>query len=455
MQLHLLRHLCLFGLPILLASSWLLTLHRPDHWQNFADGFFVICLTANIGYFTNFIAIKMLFKPYQKTALGRQGLIPKNQKKLAKALSNTLSDHFLASEHWQEYINKANIYPKLLDSGTSFAKNWLDHSENQQQLKLFLVDQLEQNKSSIDTLLEKIQNDLLGQLEENFDPQQLLEQSFKWFDSQLKDNPREMEFLIEPIIKTVAANVPMIATRLVATIDEHIERQDTLRRGVAKAAKWSANFSEEDIKGYLFRMVASFEFRQTLFEGLQTLVSEYQSLGKLPTQKLNLRELFHKHISKHLDSLDLSGKLIDYVKAIPANRLSHGVNLILPNLIAAIKNKLEDKELQQKLNQQLINMIEHIDLREVIEEKATTFSPQKMEQIFHNMIADQLVFIELLGAVLGGLSGLALVNFGWFVGLTALGLSYLLVDKLLTNHSGQNGSKDSRELVIESTQSDH
>ena len=47
--------------------------------------FYIITLTANIGYFTNFIAIKMLFKPYYKTVFGRQGLIPKNQPRMAEA----------------------------------------------------------------------------------------------------------------------------------------------------------------------------------------------------------------------------------------------------------------------------------------------------------------------------------------------------------------------------------
>jgi len=43
-------------------------------------------LAGFVGYITNYIAIKMLFRPYKKKwyTLGWQGVIPKNREKLAK-----------------------------------------------------------------------------------------------------------------------------------------------------------------------------------------------------------------------------------------------------------------------------------------------------------------------------------------------------------------------------------
>lgn len=453
-MIHFIRNACLVGLPCLLAIA--AALHFLGHWheqenvKNWFESIYIIALTANIGYFTNFIAIKMLFKPHYPTALGRQGLIPKNQPQLAKALANTLSDHFLASDHWQAYLENAQLMPKLVNNSQQYCQKWLDNPQNQIVLQQALQAYLKNNSSSLNTLIANLQSSLVNELTQKIDPQVLLEQSFSWVETQFEQRPREMEFLIEPIVKTIAENIPFIAEKLISTIDEHIENQDTIRRGIAKAAKWSANINEDDIKLYLFRMVASFEFRQTLFEGLQSLVSEYKNRSAEPTDDsppIDFGKLLNDFINHQTQDFNLShylAKKLDDPKLMAI--LTSALNQILPNLFTWLGQQLEQPSIRQTLIKQLTNLIEQIDLKNLIEEKASQFSPQKMESIFHHMIRDQLVFIELLGALLGGLSGLALININYFAILAALLTSYYLVDLVLTNQ------RDSKSLQKSKTQ---
>lgn len=65
-----------------------------------------------IGYFTNDLAIKMLFRPYKPIHLwGRRlpftpGLIPRNQERLAKRVSDTIMNSLLTPEELQKLAKR-------------------------------------------------------------------------------------------------------------------------------------------------------------------------------------------------------------------------------------------------------------------------------------------------------------------------------------------------------------
>src|SRR6478672_2148064 len=109
-----------------------------------------------IGYFTNDIAIKMLFRPYRAIYIkGRQlpftpGLIPRNQERLAKRISDTIMGSLLTPEELQ------NLARRLLQTErVQSALLWL--------LRLSL-DQLEADKEQKTAkVLASIMKDLLGQ----------------------------------------------------------------------------------------------------------------------------------------------------------------------------------------------------------------------------------------------------------------------------------------------------
>ena len=64
---------------------------------------------AIIGYITNYIAIKMLFRPYKAKKLGSitiipQGVIPKEKANLAKNIANIVQNHLLDKEELHKLI---------------------------------------------------------------------------------------------------------------------------------------------------------------------------------------------------------------------------------------------------------------------------------------------------------------------------------------------------------------
>ncbi len=449
MGLKTIRKFCMLGLPLLLLSASLLKFCFPEFaW---GSAIYTISLTANIGYFTNYIAIKMLFKPHFKTAFGRQGLIPKNQDKLADSLSQTLIDNFLSKQQWRKYLIESDLVNTVLAEARIGSQNWLADPKNIQLVENWISDYLTQNNQQINAAIGAIQNQLIDDFVSELEPQELLSQGFEWLEHQFEKDPAKMQMMIEPIIKTIAENIPDIARGLSTALDAHIEEQDTIKRGIAKMAKWSADFDSDDIKRYLFRLVASFEFRETLFNGLKTLISEYKNKPIADSSQLastsdqlvsqDLQQIFKQLLTGQLAKIDwgqtIQSQLIDSGKCQAIFNQLHAV------IFDKVETELNDGPLHSWIIEELVSMIEKLDLRQMVKQKASAFSPQKMEDIFQNMISEQLVFIELLGALLGALSGLALVDIRVFAGLAALLSSYYLADLWLTSRQAENRQSSS------------
>jgi len=444
MSLVTIRRFCMVGLPLLLVIAALLHFLGDRNQSSVffsIVSFYTIVLTANIGYFTNYVAIKMLFKPHFKTAFGRQGLIPKNQQKLADSLSSTLINNFLSKEQWREYLAHSDLVNKVIVEAKLGSKNWLKQTENIEMLHRLITDYLREHRDPINQYLGEIQQQFTHKLTDQIDPQTLLAQGFEWLEKQFDENPQQMQNMIEPIIKTVAENIPEIAESLVKALDNHIEEQDTIKRGIAKVARWSTDFSSEDIRHYLFAMVASFEFRETLFVGLKKLVIQYKEKPILVQknssqiddnieQELSMSSV----ISKLINSIFTSTDWVEIIaQKLSSTNLNETILLFHDQLFLKIESELTDGSLHTWIIDELVSMIEKLDLRQMVKNKAVEFSPKKMESIFQNMISEQLVFIELLGAVLGGLSGLALIDIRVFAILTSLFASYFIVDNIFTN----------------------
>ena len=71
-----------------------------------------LAVSGLIGYFTNYIAVKMLFRPRtEKHIFGKRvpftpGVVPKNQPRLAKALGRTVSEQLLTGDDLKQALAK-------------------------------------------------------------------------------------------------------------------------------------------------------------------------------------------------------------------------------------------------------------------------------------------------------------------------------------------------------------
>ncbi|MDX8336489.1 MULTISPECIES: DUF445 domain-containing protein [Cetobacterium] len=72
----------------------------------------LIVIGSMIGWVTNYIAIKMLFKPYEEINLGFfkiQGLIPKRRHEIGLTLADTIQKELISMEDITKKLEKANL----------------------------------------------------------------------------------------------------------------------------------------------------------------------------------------------------------------------------------------------------------------------------------------------------------------------------------------------------------
>lgn len=93
---------------------------------------------AGIGYVTNWIAVKMMFRPLHPIKIGKftlpftPGIIPKNQPKLAESIGNTISNNLLTDNDLKEVLLSNEVKEYIL-SNIKLSFNEL--KENQDSLK--------------------------------------------------------------------------------------------------------------------------------------------------------------------------------------------------------------------------------------------------------------------------------------------------------------------------------
>ncbi|WP_072448796.1 DUF445 domain-containing protein [Blautia sp. Marseille-P3201T] len=77
---------------------------------------------AVIGYCTNYIAVKMLFRPLKPVKIGNKtlpftpGIIPKGQGRMAKALGQAVGEHLLTKEDFEKMLLSDDIKNAVVDA---------------------------------------------------------------------------------------------------------------------------------------------------------------------------------------------------------------------------------------------------------------------------------------------------------------------------------------------------
>ena len=94
-----------------------------------------------IGYFTNYIAVKMLFRPLKPVKIGGRtlpftpGIIPKGKPRLAKALGKAVGEKLLTREDLRKMLLSGEVKDKILDG---VVKGIQEVQHSQDSLETFL-----------------------------------------------------------------------------------------------------------------------------------------------------------------------------------------------------------------------------------------------------------------------------------------------------------------------------
>jgi uncharacterized membrane protein YheB (UPF0754 family) len=381
-----------------------------------------------IGYFTNDLAIQMLFRPYKPIYIGKRqlpftpGLIPANQERLAVRVADTIMGSLLTPSELQKLTQK------------------LMQVENVQEAILWLL-QMARDRIKSETepkttkILAKILHDLLSRSfpkllkvlsrRDDF----LEEQIDRIFDEILlefklaEDQARQLaEWLLQAVIP------PDILRSILIDFltDRNIDIIDEGFRGQTSGADWVvANLfglrntlirfrtfcldEKEQTNDRVNELIHLLSIRERLTEWLQNL-----SLQNLPTSTVDqLRKTVRESIRHYMqtEGIDALGKLSDSldfegISKLILNRLR--TSSAVTESLGPISYELAlivERYLEEDLEQVVARIIPILSIEQVIIDRVKATSPENLEAGIQAIVKSELQAIVNLGGILGVIVG--------------------------------------------------
>lgn len=364
---------------------------------------FTIILMAIIGGFigamTNFIAIRMLFRPYKAIYLFNKrlpftpGLIPKRRDELAEHIGSVVVSHLLTEDA---------IRSRLLDTK-------LQKEVTETFIKMF------QEKMTLETT----PNELL----EILGYQNAEVRSVAWLKNNLENQLNQFFYKhqdtrIDNIIPTMLeselqAKLPHVTERIVIKMSDFI----TSENGKIQIKQMLQNFFAEH--GKMGSMARMFINTDTFSEKIQQeglrLISQEETKNML--NQLLVTE-WQNFKSKELQELvpvekqaDLAEQLTtEIIQVIPFGKLfNQPVQKFLHNYESIINEKVIPFTVERSLDfvaKHSSEMVGRLNLAQLVEKQIATFSLPEIEKLVIEISGRELKMITYLGGILGGFIGI-------------------------------------------------
>ncbi len=382
-----------------------------------------------IGYFTNDIAIKMLFRPYKPIYVaGRQlpftpGLIPSNQARLAQRISNAIMGSLLTPDELQ------NIARRLLQTErVQAAIQWL--------LTLALEQVQQSNEQRTATVVANILRDLVDQslprllkvlarredfLERQLN--QLFDRVLLEFQLSATQAEQLSQWILEVVIPPDVVRqgiVDFLTDRNIQTIDEGFREKTSgtywvvanlfgVRNALTRLRTHCLD-EREASNALIVELTRSLQVRSRFREVLQNLSLQNLPVATVRQLRKTLRESFRSYLQTRGEDVlqGLSGS-IDWHKTavLLLNRLrtSEVVNSSL-ELVSLELALILERYLEKDLEAIVAQAIPILNLEQVIMDRVKATPPENLEAAIQGIVKTELQGIVNLGGILGVLIGL-------------------------------------------------
>ncbi|BAW96504.1 hypothetical protein NIES970_14340 [[Synechococcus] sp. NIES-970] len=382
-----------------------------------------------IGYFTNDIAINMLFRPYRAIYVGDRrlpftpGLIPANQDRLARNIAAIIMGSLLTPEEIQKLAKKLLQTERIEAAIAWLLQLAFEQIQGEQEQKTagilaaILRDLARESLPRLIKVWSREDTFLEAQVYQLFD-QLLLE--FKLTEGQARQ-------LTDWLLRTVLT--PDILRQAVIDFltDKNIEIIDTSLREKTSGTYWVvANLfgvrnsltrlrafcleEREIANARLQELILTLEVRLKLRLWLQSL-----SLQNLPVSTVRqLRKSFHQTIRQYLqdkgsglmayigDSVDWDNLSIIILRRLQASQVLNSSLGVVSQELSLLLDRYLEKDLEKIISQ----VIPILAIDQVIIERVNNTSPRELERAIQGIVKNELQAIVNLGGVLGFLVGI-------------------------------------------------
>ncbi len=382
-----------------------------------------------IGYFTNDIAIRMLFRPYKvKYFLGRRipftpGLIPRNQERLAKRISDTIMGSLLTPDELQKLARRLLQTERVQGALLWLLKLALDQVEADKQQKTakilanVLQDLFGQSLPRLLKVLARQEDFLEAQLNQIFD-KVLLE--FQLSDEQAtKLADWSLNVVLPPDVLRQGL-IDFLTDRNIQVIDEGFREKTSgtywvvanlfgSRNALARLRTFCLD-EREECNARLRELMTSLNVRSRLKEWLQNLSMQNLPVSTVRQLRKTLRDTVREYVQEQgSDFLEELGKSIDWesLASLILSRLrtSPVVSESLETVSLELALILE-RYLERDLEAIVAQAIPILNIDQVIIDRVKATSAADLEAAINGIVQSELQAIVNLGGVLGFVIGL-------------------------------------------------
>jgi len=387
-----------------------------------------------IGYYTNDIAIKMLFRPYRPIFfLGKKlpftpGLIPSNQERLAENISQTIMQSLLTPEELQN-LAKRLLQTERVQSGIiwllQLAIDQTQGEKNRKSAKIIasiLQDLLGESLPRVLKLLAQQENFLEVQINQIFD--QIL------LDFQLSEEQatRLADWLLQVVIPPDVlrqAIVDFLTDRTIQIIDERFREKTSgtywvvanlfgLRNTLSRVRTFCLD-EKEATNNRLQELIQDLQMRDRIKKLLQNLSLQNLPIGTARQLRKTARDSVRQYLqtgggdllqglTSSTDWENLSLLLLNRLSSSPA--VNNSINFVSQELALILERYLE-RDLAAIVTQ----AIPILAIDQVIIERVKSTSPADLEAAIEGIVKNELQAIVALGGILGIIVGLFQTGF--------------------------------------------
>lgn len=387
---------------------------------------FIVLMAGIVGYFTNYLAIRMLFQPKQGKVLGWEGLVPKNKPEIARSLAESVQTRLLSPDIIIEYIQEH----RLVETGTERLSEWVDRLLNEEpvraQITERLVGMLKEHGDDLMALLFENSQSLVKELAA--DPERVREQ-WHVLRGKLADylnNQSNREQITAAVRKLFLEEVPRLAELIDDAMVSYLKERQAMGT-IGMGLKRAFSIDSEAIKTALERFASDPESGDILVRVMDTLAEELLTkLNSEETQQMVVGRVeswvdaLAEYANTHL--LPLS---IQRLQAYLDDESSWDqIDALVHKAIESLKHSFIQMLATEKglafIKEQLRRAVQRLNVTELVHDQVMKLDTDELEAMILNNTGGNLVVIQILGGALGLIAGTVQVDIRFAVPLMGL-----------------------------------
>lgn len=360
---------------------------------------FMVVIGAAIGGFTNFLAIRMLFRPYRPIMIGRwqlpftPGLIPKRHDELATQIGKLVVEHLVTPESIRKKLTEEK-FKKETDAWIGQKLNsWLDKGLTLEQLlaKMQIDEPIKKTGAYIDRKVEK----------------KYAELKMQYMDQEIS------EIIPAEWTGRLKGKIPEVADHIILKAMDYFASSE----GKEKIKTMIEDFLKE--RGKLWNMIQLFVGNDSLTEKFQPeLIKFFNNPGTrnmlITVLEAELNQLQRKSFSELFSNVE-DDQLLHYAKQSIADiiQLEGVFKKTIAELVAPYRERIHGEFVPrilatagEYLTDRSGEILERFQVEEIVKEQIESFSLERLEELVISIAKKELVMITYLGAILGGAIGL-------------------------------------------------